>query len=85
MVLVFTINSTGKNANSFFSYGLGFTIKISNSIINRTVESSAGRLLSTYTGPIGGSNFIIITTGSCVTLATYRGEGFVRCNKCIFS
>ena len=85
MVLVFTINSTGKNANSFFSYDLGFTIKISNSIINRTGESSARRLLSSYTGPKAGSNFIIITTGgSCIILATNRGEGVVRCNKYIF-
>ena len=41
-----------------FSYVLGFTIKISNSIINRTGESSAGRLLSTYTGPKAGSDFL---------------------------
>ena len=69
-----------------FSYVLGFTIKISNSIINRTGESSSRRLLSSYTGPIAGSDFIIITTGgSCIILATDRREGVVRCNKCILS
>ena len=56
----------------FFSYSSGSTIKITNSIFNYIGESSAKGLLSKTTG------------GSCVTLVTDKGEGVVRCSKCIF-
>ena len=54
----------------FFSYSSGSTIKITNSIFNYIGESSAKGLLS--------------KTRSCVTLAIDKGEGVVRCSKCIF-
>ena len=56
----------------FFSYSSGSTIKITNSIFNYIGESSAKGLLSKTTG------------GSCLTLATDKGGGVVRCSKFIF-
>ena len=59
-----------KRCKLFFSYSSGSTIKITNSIFNYIGESSAKGLLS--------------KTRSCVTLAIDKGEGVVRCSKCIF-
>ena len=61
-----------KRCKLFFSYSSGSTIKITNSIFNYIGESSEKGLLSKTTG------------GSCLTLATDKGGGVVRCSKCIF-
>ena len=61
-----------KRCKLFFSYSSMLTIKITNSIFNYIGESLAKGLLSKTTG------------GSCLKLATDKGEGVVRCSKCIF-
>ena len=71
------ISTSAKGSNAVFSTGTDSKIYISNSKIETKKDSSRG-LDATYGGYIEADNVEISTQGgSCVTLATDRGEGTV--------
>ena len=73
-----TIKTSAKGANAVFATGENAKIKISDTKITTTGESSSRGLDATYGGTIEADNVDITTQGgSCATLATDRGEGTV--------
>ena len=80
-----TITTKAKGANALCATNSG-TVKISDTKIDSTGESSARGLHATYGGSITASKVTISSTGgSCATLATDRGEGTVTCSGCTLS
>lgn len=77
-----TIYANATGANAVFSTKYSEIIVI-DSIINTVSSSSSRGLDSTYGGNITAKNVTITTQGgSCATLATDRGEGYVTCIDC---